>query len=91
MDLSPIYMNTEYESVQEASETSESVFFDKRVFCQESQSRYKIENTANDPTYGVSTDFYNAFSALPDVSIESTSDNQLEDYYDFLTRWGTVS
>lgn len=82
----------EYQSVQEGSESTETVYFDKRVFCHESQARYRIENVANDDSYGVSTDFYNAFSALPDVSITDTKDEtNLEDYYDFLTRWGTVS
>ena len=81
----------EYESVEEASESTESVFFDKRAFCHESQSRYITENIPDEDNHGVSQNFYYAFNRLPDVAEGSISESQEEEYYDFLTDWGTVS
>ena len=77
--------------MEEYSETTNTVFYDKRAFCHESQSRYRIENIPYEDDHGVSQSFYYAFKSLPDVSNDGISTTDLESYYNFITEWGTVS
>ena len=69
-------------SIRSFITSEKKVYFDRNAHCAVSEQRYKTENLLPYKDYGVTLEFYNAFTQLPEKCSNS--------YYSFLTDWGTV-